>query len=47
MEASAGSHENLVTACWPFLSYSMAGPEIPWHVRLHASLVKPFSKARW
>jgi hypothetical protein len=25
----------------------VAGPGIPWHVQLHAWLIKPFSKARW
>lgn len=25
----------------------MGGPEIPWQVKLHARLVKPFSAARW
>jgi hypothetical protein len=23
------------------------GPEIPWRIRLHAWLIKPFSGARW
>jgi hypothetical protein len=32
---------------WSLLSRSVAGPEIPWRVKLHARLVWPFSKARW
>jgi hypothetical protein len=26
---------------------SVDGPGIPWHVSLHARLIRPFSKARW
>jgi hypothetical protein len=25
----------------------MSGPDIPWHVKLHAGFIKPFSAARW